>query len=67
MITRAIRDAGLVTHKLPDGMRLRRAGSRTFVFNYARSALDLPASLGGELIMGERRLGPAGVTVLDDA
>ena len=67
VIARAARDAGLVMHKLPNGMRVRRAGRRTFVFNYATSALDLPASLDGKLIMGERRLAPAGVTVLDDA
>jgi beta-galactosidase len=67
VLGRAARDAGLPTHALPEGLRVRRAGNRTFAFNYAAQALDLPASLHGSLFLGERCLMPAGVAVLEGA
>ncbi len=63
-IARAALDAGLTTHLLPAGLRLRRAGGRCFAFNYAATPLDLPASLIGELELGARTLRPADVAVL---
>ena len=65
MLHRAARDAGLETHALPEGLRLRSAGSRTFAFNYANRPVELPASLAGQLISGARVLPPAGVTVIE--
>ena len=67
VMARASRDAGLATHDLPEGLRLRRAGSRCFVFNYAAAPLDLPASLTGTPELGTRTLPPAGVAVLAEA
>lgn len=66
LLGRAAVDAGLATHRLPEGLRLRRAGSRLFAFNYAAQAVDLPASVTGTALLGERRLAPGGVTVLDE-
>jgi beta-galactosidase len=65
VLARAAKDAGLTTYELPDGLRLRRAGTRTFAFNYAARAIDLPQALTGQLMLGSRRLPPAGVAVLD--
>jgi beta-galactosidase len=65
VLERATRDAGLVMHRLADGLRLRRAGERTFAFNYATTASALPDSVTGTLVLGGRDLQPAGVTVLD--
>ena len=67
VMARAARDAGLATHDLPEGLRLRRAGARCFVFNYAAAPLNLPASLTGTLELGARTLPPAGVAVLAEA
>lgn len=65
VLGRAAADAGLERHALPEGLRLRRAGSRTFVFNYAAGGADLPESVTGRVVLGERHLPPAGVTVLE--
>ena len=64
VIARAAQDAGLTTHALPVGLRLRRAGQRCFAFNYAHAPRDLPASLTGQLELGARTLPAAGVAVL---
>ena len=65
VMARAARDAGLAVHGMPAGLRLRRAGGRVFAFNYAAAPIELPASLDGTLVLGQRRLEPAGVVVLD--
>ena len=65
VIASAAQDAGLTTHALPEGLRLRRAGGRCFAFNYSVAALTLPASLMGDLELGARRVPAAGVTVLN--
>ncbi len=64
IIASAARDAGLTTHALPPGLRLRRAGERCFAFNYAAQPLSLPDTLAGALTFGARTLPPAGVAVL---
>ena len=66
VLRRAAGDAGLALHALPEGLRLRRAGNRIFAFNYAAQHTELPPSIQGSLVLGERRLPPAGVTVLED-
>lgn len=66
VLRRAALDAGLALHALPDGLRLRRAGNRTFAFNYGAQAVDLPTTLTGQVVLGEQRLPPAGVTVVED-
>ncbi|MEY4471737.1 MAG: hypothetical protein RL671_41 [Pseudomonadota bacterium] len=66
VLRRAAGDAGLALHALPEGLRLRRAGNRIFAFNYAAQHTELPSSVQGNLVLGERRLPPAGVTVLED-
>ncbi|WP_295632488.1 beta-galactosidase [Novosphingobium sp.] len=65
VLGRATADARLEWHALPEGLRLRRAGSRTFAFNYSARAVELPDSVGGNVLIGERLLPPAGVCVLD--
>lgn len=64
-LSRAARDAGLALHALPEGLRLRRAGNRTFAFNYAAQTLELPDTVTGGLLLGQRQLPPAGVAVLE--
>ena len=67
VLTRAARDAGLETHKLPEGLRLRRAGPRVHLFNYSAAPTDVPDSLTGQVVLGQRRLEPAGVAVIAEA
>ena len=64
VLAAAARDAGIETHRMPEGLRLRRAGTRMHLFNYSAAPVDLPESLTGKLIMGERRLAPAGVAII---
>jgi beta-galactosidase len=64
LLGRAAADAGLATHRLPEGLRLRRAGSCLFAFNYAAHTVDLPASVVGTALLGGPRLEPGGVAVL---
>jgi beta-galactosidase len=66
VLARAADNAGLQLHALPEGLRLRRAGSRTFAFNYAAQAREVPESVAGHLFLGERHLSPAGIAVLND-
>ena len=64
IVRRAAKDAGLQTHAIPTGMRLRKTGIYSFVFNYSAETQHLPDSLGGEFVIGGRELGPAGVVIL---
>jgi len=66
VLARAADDAGLQLHALPEGLRLRRAGNRTFAFNYSAQAREVPESVSGHLLLGERHLSPAGIAVLND-
>lgn len=59
--------AGLDTVDLPEGLRLRRAGSLRFAFNYGGTAAALPDAVEGAFLIGERSLPPAGVAVLRTA
>ncbi len=63
VLERAARDAGLVLHCLPEGMRLRSAGARTFAFNYSAVTAVIPETVAGDLVLGTRDLGTAGVAV----
>jgi beta-galactosidase len=60
----AAKDAGLETHDLPEGMRLRSAGDHIFAFNYSLQPLTLPESVSGGFIIGERSIASADIAVL---
>lgn len=60
----AAADAGLATCILPQGLRLRRAGELTLVFNYLARSINLPAGMVGKTVLGDRLLGPEQVRVL---
>lgn len=63
VLSRAARDAGLATHNLPAGVRLRRTATSCFAFNYDASPTEVPATVRGDVILGSRTLAPAGVAV----
>jgi beta-galactosidase len=65
VLSTAASEAGLLTHDLPDGVRLRRAGSRLFAFNYSTTTCVLPESINGTFVTGTRSIGPADVAVVD--
>ena len=65
VLTIAAGEAGLETHVLPEGLRLRRAGSRLFAFNYASKASALPSSVKGAVVLGSRSVGPADLAIID--
>ena len=64
VLARAAKDAGLATHALPEGLRLRRAGNKTFIFNYSKETVHLPDTVTGDLLLGQRTLPPADVSIL---
>ena len=61
----AASEAGLETHTLPKGLRLRRAGSLLFAFNYASKPNALPPSVKGTVVLGSRSVGPADLAIID--
>ncbi|MFM5884423.1 MAG: beta-galactosidase [Novosphingobium sp.] len=67
LMRRAAIEAGLAVHDLPEGLRLRRAGTHTFAFNYANRPVEVPPSIAGNAVIGQRKLGPADVCVLEVA
>ena len=65
VLTAAARDAELAVETLPAGLRLRRAGTRVHLFNYSAAPVSVPESLTGPFLLGQRRLEPAGVAVIE--
>ena len=65
MTRRVTQFAGLKTTMLPEGLRTRRVGDTTFVFNYGLEEHDLEA-LGFRRPFGldGGRIGPAGVATV---
>jgi beta-galactosidase len=57
------RQAGLDPLRLPEGIRLRRAGGHRFAFNYAAHEQALPVDGITNFALGGAMLGPAGVAV----
>jgi beta-galactosidase len=56
-------ERGLPVRTLPQGLRLRRHGNAEFAFNYAPSEADISGLIpdGASLLLGNRKLPPAGV------
>ena len=65
VLRRAAVEAGAGIVAMPEGLRVRRAGGRTFVFNYAAVDVEVPGGLVGHAVIGTRVLPPAGVLVLE--
>ncbi|RFU45175.1 beta-galactosidase [Paraburkholderia sp. DHOC27] len=61
VLQRSLRDAGIATQTLPEGVRLRRLGSVCFAFNYGDSTWQVPAPDGAQFVLGSRELGPVDV------
>ncbi|MCP4070728.1 MAG: beta-galactosidase [Hyphomicrobiales bacterium] len=57
--------AGLKTRRLPDGVRLRRSGDLTFVFNYGDCDFDASGLELGECRLGGTQIPPSGVSVFE--
>ncbi len=52
----AASDAGIETHRLPEGMRVRRRGQVTFAFNFGAGPLIAPAPETATFVLGSRQL-----------
>jgi beta-galactosidase len=57
------RAAGLQVQRLPDTLRLQRRSGLTFAFNYADTAVALPAAAGASFIVGQADVPPQGVAI----
>ncbi len=64
IMARAASDAELEPVPLPEGMRLRKSGRYSFLFNYRSAARPLPPGLPGKRIIGEEIVPAAGVAVI---
>lgn len=56
-------EAGLKVQRLPEAVRLRRAGDTCFAFNYGAESVELPVAPSGGFLLGGGALPPAGVAV----
>lgn len=56
-------EGGLHPVAMPEGMRVRRRGGRSYVVNYAAEAQAVPHAIGGEALIGDRMVPAAGVAV----
>ena len=63
VIASAAIEGGLHPVAMPEGMRVRRRGGRSFVVNYAAEVQAVPAGIGGEALVGARMMPAAGVSV----
>ncbi|HET7313215.1 beta-galactosidase, partial [Salinisphaera sp.] len=54
-------EARLAVRYLPAGLRLRQHGGHTFAFNFGPDTVAAPAPRDARLVIGERRLAPAGL------
>ncbi len=58
------RRAGLETLRLPDGLRLRRAGDLLFAFNYSGTTINVAAFVKDKpCVFGSAQLEPSGVAI----
>jgi len=65
LLTSLLGDSGLTVHDLPDEIRLRRAGSLVFAFNYGSQPVDVSPFMGkGEYVLGQAQLPPSGVAAI---
>lgn len=64
LIGRLVREVGLDFTALPQGLRLRRRGEMTFVFNYGPQPVELAPVVCGEQVLGEPVLAVGGLAVL---
>ena len=62
-----MKKAGLVVHDLPDYLRVRQRGNMLVFTNYGSSPARIPQSFTGGLLLGDRLVPPAGVTILSVA
>jgi beta-galactosidase len=56
LLQQAAIDAGIETHTLPEGMRVRRRGQVTFAFNFGAAPLIAPAPETATFVLGSRQL-----------
>jgi beta-galactosidase len=56
LLQRAASDAGVQTHALPEGVRVRRRGQVTFAFNFGASPVIAPAPDRASFVLGSRQL-----------
>ena len=59
-----MRDAGLDVHEMPEYLRVRQSGEMLIFTNYGPRPVAIPDTFSGRLLLGERILPPAGVSIL---
>ena len=59
-----LKDAGLPTHDLARYLRMRQRGDMMIFTNYGPEHADIPETIQGKLLLGDRRIAPAGVAIM---
>jgi beta-galactosidase len=67
VLQQAARDAGLETHLLADGLRIRRRGDLTFAFNFGAQQVQAPAPANAVFVLGQAGLNTGDVCIWKDA
>jgi len=60
-MAKCVRDAGIDTTRLPEGLRLRRRGALRFAVNYGDREQRVPARAGARFVLGGPVVGPIDV------
>ena len=60
----ALEDAGFSPHDMPPYLRVRQRGNMAIFTNYGPHQVNIPASFKGQVLIGDRKIDSAGVTVM---
>ena len=60
----ALEDAGFTPHDMPPYLRVRQRGNMAIFTNYGPHQVNIPASFKGQVLIGDRKIDSAGVTVM---
>ncbi|MGF6993157.1 beta-galactosidase [Paraburkholderia sp. GAS32] len=56
VLQQAAKDAGIETHRLAEGLRIRRRGNLTFAFNFGPEQAQAPAPANATFVLGHSQL-----------
>jgi beta-galactosidase len=61
------KETGLVTKRLPDGVRLQRRGKYVFAFNFLPHEVEIEVPENSRFILGDQRLRPYSFSIWEEA
>ena len=64
LIGKAMQNAGIQTHEMPDYLRVRQRGNKLIFVNYGDRMVTIPDSFSGNFILGTKDVPAAGVSIM---